>query len=639
MKIPTSLEAGYRCVPLTATESASCLRYCVVVRELADPVAGHYVILRQTPEARVLLGAVCDAALVVHEWVEIWLQHVESTDDDASIAGSNAARDEAWAEFIKSLRLASPADCFFTKQEHEPPRPTFLRTDIWEPWHPLGKSESLHLCRDDAALEAAGLPPYTVSAARFAQGGDEFFALNRAATDTHAERSHPVPFPKDIPFIPLNHAAGLFFIRRFSPLSVEEFAELLGGRPWSGLANASRPMALNGIYRCLAGEADMRAGGRHFHGSRRDLAARAVETLCLKLLLLEQCVQAVADESRHTAAPLLNLSADSFRVSLGATGVNMPFFWTAKTTLVLPGEAQSLNLPTSRTRHFATRSLPTASIYRPEELGVPRRGRGHVRLRRIFSPADGGIVAEGTLTTQERLPVSANDLLRLRLPLKDFGLLELYGTLDTAATLAPGEAAFRTIPLHLDDDRTAVLQSYEGIPFSQIPFEVLPPLSSPCDLYSLGVLGLRILFAGSEITLPTLLDATLSLARALGAQGGSHMALEKRLEDLFETDPRWCAVLGPQHVLRAQENTADSAPHIPLALWGTVLGALIPFFPGCGSFSLCRDLADAPALAPHTIFERALQSVQRAQLHTHSVFLGDWRQNAEVLALIECRTL
>ena len=78
---------------------------------------------------------------------------------------------------------------------------------------------------------------------------------------------------------------------------------------------------------------------------------------------------------------------------------------------------------------------------------------------------------------------------------------------DPSAALAPGETSFRTVPMHLDAALQKVLQSYEGTPFHQVPYEVIPPLSSPCDLYALGVLALRILFAGTPITLPIALDA------------------------------------------------------------------------------------------------------------------------------------
>ena len=91
--------------------------------------------------------------------------------------------------------------------------------------------------------------------------------------------------------------------------------------------------------------------------------------------------------------------------------------------------------------------------------------------------------------------------------------------------------------------RDQLLRSYEGIPFSEVPFEVLQPLSSPCDLYSLGVLALRLLYAGSVLTLPVILDTALSLLRAATAEP-SETSLEARILNLLETDERWLETLG-----------------------------------------------------------------------------------------------
>ncbi|MEQ1851297.1 MAG: hypothetical protein ABMA01_06860, partial [Chthoniobacteraceae bacterium] len=421
-----------------------------------------------------------------------------------------------------------------------------------------------------------------------------------------------------------------------APLSLGEFAELLGGRSWSGIVNAKRPFRLKGVYRMLDDETEMRAAGHHFYGARRDQAGRLAEVLCLKLLLFEQCVRAVADEVRRTGLPILNVMPDSFRVSLGATGSNLPFCWAAKVTLVRPGDAVALEVPSSNTRYFASRVPPAASIYRPEELGVPRQGLGTVRLRRILSPADGGIAAEGTLSSHERLSVQPNELLRLHLPLKDSGTVELIGYIDTKAALAPGEAAFRTIPLLLDEARTATLRSYEGIPFSQVPFEVLQPLSSPCDLYSLGVIALQLLYAGSDLTLPIILDTALSLLRAASAEPAETM-LETRLLHLMQTDERWLASLGPQHLIRpSREGEAVVvAGTLPAEIWARVLSVILPFFPGRSPEAFCRDLADAPTLAPHTPFDPALRTIGRALDTARTLFLSDWRQNEEVSSVLE----
>jgi hypothetical protein len=459
-------------------------------------------------------------------------------------------------------------------------------------------------------------------------------SLNQAAQGAAGIVELRTLVPAGANFVPLNPGGGMIFVRRFAPLGVEEFAELLGGRPWNGIVNAKRPFRLNGVYRQLEDETEMRAAGHHFYGARRDQAGRLAEVLCLKLLLVDQCIRAVADEVRRTGLPLLNVTPDSFRVSLGATSSNLPFCWASRVTLVRPGDAVALDVPSSNTRYFATRVPPAASIYRPEELGVPRQGLGSVRIRRLLSPGEGGIAVEGTLSSHERLNVQPNELLRLRLPLKDAGSVELIGYLDAKAALAPGEAAFRTIPLQLDESRTATLRSYEGIPFSQVPFEVLQPLNTPCDIYSLGVLGLRLLYAGSDLALPLILDTALSLLRAASTEPAD-TPLELRLLGLLQTDERFLAALGPQHLIHAsREGDAVVAGSLPMEVWSRVVAAILPFFPGRSPESFCRDLADAPTLAPHTPFDAALRAIARALGTARALFLSDWRQNEEIIGIL-----
>ena len=95
---------------------------------------------------------------------------------------------------------------------------------------------------------------------------------------------------------------------------------------------------------------------------------------------------------------------------------------------------------------------------------------------------------EGTLTSQERLVGGGSDLLWLRLALPS-GRVDLYATIDAADGAASGEARFRTLPQKLPPSTVAALRQAEGVPLSGMPFQTVPLLSTPCDLYALGVLG------------------------------------------------------------------------------------------------------------------------------------------------------
>ena len=277
MPFQSTLEPGFRCVPISQAEAAASIRLCVAIRETADTASGHFLLLRQTQDARVLLGAISDSAGRVHQWVELWYQETESDTP-------NVLRDQTWDALATNLEQ-SESESHYALADR-PIQPVVLDSKTWQP-----TSESA-LCTDDQALASAGLPTYSGSSARFARTADKFIALNEAA------KAFPGAEPLPAQGIPLNPGAGKLIVRRFAPLAIDEFAELLGGKPWSGLTNARKIFRLDGVYRELSDEAAMRTKGRHFLGTRRDMAGRLAESLFLKVTLIRQCMRRVADESR-----------------------------------------------------------------------------------------------------------------------------------------------------------------------------------------------------------------------------------------------------------------------------------------------------------------------------------------------------
>ena len=122
-----------------------------------------------------------------------------------------------------------------------------------------------------------------------------------------------------------------------------------------------------------------------------------------------------------------------------------------------------------------------------------------------------GFVLEGTLVLPEPEPISPRDLLWVRLPLHS-SRLDLYGHVYATEGLARGEVRFRTVPQKLSEATISALRAAEGVPFSRCIFEVVPLLSSPCDLYALGVLAVRTLLVHEKTTLAMELNEILSLA-------------------------------------------------------------------------------------------------------------------------------
>lgn len=638
----SSLETGYAAIPLQLTEPPGAISLCVIVRANPDPASGHFLLLRRSPKAEIYLGCLADFAGRPVEWLEIWVQNTNPSENFPPAfraALTNKVLDERWRELAEELRELDPGAFVSSPYEATPPLPAWIDKAGGRPIHPrdAATGESWQLCRDDALLEGALLPLYSRSLARYlhlpsAGAGGRFVPVSPGAP-TGAQTSDPDQAMPQIHALPaFNAGCAPMLLRRYSPLSLEEFSEVLGGKAWRGVENARKAFHPGGVYGLLEDEDLLRCGTAHLFSAVSGRGGRLSETLHLKIQILAQAVRLTRDKIRHTQLPLLHLNAESFRLRLGATGLGLPFLWTGRLSLVDPSLAFPLPIANSTERYFQTLEPLAASIYRPAEMAMPKSGYGSVRIRKVL-PSPEGVVLEGTLSTHERIGVDESELLWLQLPIPS-GKADLYAFRDTSQAMAVGEAFFRTIQQKLSEPAVAALQAVAGVPFNQVAFQVLPPLSSPCDLYSLGVLATQLLLVSPRQALPQALDAVLSLARQLASTYDQAVPLGERLKKIVESDPRWQETLGPQH-LRAEEiSSADAQAGIPPKLWWDLIGLIVRFFPGTGPDSFCKGFGDAPALALHTIFEQPVELLDALVIRSRALITLEWRQNLEIAALI-----
>jgi len=214
------------------------------------------------------------------------------------------------------------------------------------------------------------------------------------------------------------------------------------------------------------------------------------------------------------------------------------------------------------------------------------------------------------------------------------GRLDLYGQLEQGTALAAGEWRFRTVGQRLPDETVKALRSAEGVPIAETPFEIVPLLSSPCDLYSLAVLAVRTLLVNSATTLPVALDEVLSLARQVAADYDESTGLGLRVRTLFENDKRWAASLGPQRLVHEEMTPEEALDLVPAEVWFDVLATIVRMLPGIGPDSIARDFGDAPPGGIHKVFERPAKDLGDLLLRTRSVIVIDWRFNREVHAVV-----
>jgi hypothetical protein len=265
---------------------------------------------------------------------------------------------------------------------------------------------------------------------------------------------------------------------------------------------------------------------------------------------------------------------------------------------------------------------------------IPVKGQASVRIRRVFSEQGDATVVEGTFATQERIDMASQDLAWLRISLS-CGDIDLYARLESDSAMAAGEWRFRTVAQGMKDNEVSGLKAAEGVPMPGVPFEIIPLLSSPCDLYSLAVLAVRIILVDNTNSLPVVLDETLSLMRQIEADYDEGISLEERMNDIFNKDQRWLESLGPQHLIFDEISSDEAFGMIPPELWWSTLRIILRMFPGLGPDSECKDYGDAQQGGLHKVFERTVDDLDSLILKTRSFIAADWESNQEISALIQ----
>ncbi len=557
--------ASYRAVPISTRDAGATIRLCALVRDEPGPLGGPLVLLRDFPHASVYLGCITDHDGSMHRLVELWHQNSERLEATYPPAGI------AWDQDVLDVLWARQIEAF---RQLDPQ--SFIATG-WELEHPAPVS-----AESSSAVEIA----------------------------------------------PFNTAGGLIMAREFFPLSLAEWLDLLSGKPWRGINHGRKIFRPSGVYQTLQDISAIQSGAGHVFLGRSGRAGRLLEAFHLKISLLTDLIRSIRSVTAVQQLPFLNLHLESFRVRLDDGGRLLPFFWSAKASLVAAPESIALPVATTESRYFLPAQFAETSIFRPVAVSAVVRGVGEIRIREVLEKSEEGATIEATLAAPERLGQSPSDLLVVRLTLP-VGRIDLYGNV-TELLNAGAEARFRTLPQKLDASVIDTLRQAEGVVFKNVPFQVLPVLSSPCDLYALGVLAVRALLVNDEMSLPVALDEVLSLARRF--EGVPDAA---GLQTLAMAEPGVRATFGP-HRLTGENWTADEAfAAFPEELWWETMAVLLRFFPGLNPGSFCRDFGDASPLAIERIYDEPLAAFEALAQKSRSMLLGDWKADRELSALLQ----
>lgn len=640
--IHSAAPPGFLLAPIHCFDEGTPLRICVLVRSEAEPAGGPFVLLHELPGSRVYLGAVCDAAARIQEWVEVWVQTLELRDlvfSNYQERLANHTFDQRWRSEYEMCRTNLPETVIVTGMEEKNPSAIIIKrcadqaTPAFAPVEPT----TWRICKDDALLDSFGLPPYSTSPFRYLHEADTtgaktfLAAAPDAPTNSHVqgmERLSTVPNVRAV----FNPHAGLIRVSRFSPLSLEEYLQVLEGRAWNGAGPGITQMFHRGVYAELQAWSASPKGMPFLLHRPGDSAESLNEIFFLKLATLRDVFKEVRSYVKAQQLPLLNLFPSSFRVRLQNVGDQFPALWTAKCALVRPGQAHPLKIKSTEQKYFIRLGRIEPSPFLPEGLGAHSSGTGSVRIRSVKSEID-GIIMEGTLVAEDYLGVDSHDLLWFKLPLAE-ERLEFYAHVYKSEAVGPKEARFRTVPAKLAESVVVSLKRVAGTSFPRAPYEIWPLLSSPCDLFSLGVMAVRILLANSNSNLPVVLDEVLSLARYLGKDAYEENNLVARLKSTVERDQKLLDLVSPHALIESGGSPQQARSRMRMDLWLDTIGLVLRLFPGAGSHSFCKSFGDVSPLALETVFDRPIEELETLVLRLRSVLTPSLSANEEIARVV-----
>jgi hypothetical protein len=628
--------------PIQFSEQPLALSICILVRIAPTETTGPFVLLRALPGAQVYLGALCDAAARVQEWLEIWVQSLDTRDlvfSHHEERLSNVALDQRWIAQYEAYLAGQPEALIITGMEQEPPSPVVIRSpgqlkdDRTLPIRPSGWL----VCKDDSLLQSFGLPTYSNSPFRYlyapaAGNPPTFLATNPdAPASPHVQGLERLD-PDGNALAIFNPHAGLIQVTRHCPLELDDYLEILEGQPWVRTESPANGLSCGNIYGELqVWSAQPKGIAFLLHRTGRD-SDRVGEVFFLKLAALHGCLKEVQNAVRLHQLPLLNVAPRSFAVSLQRTGDQFPSLWTAACRLIIPGQAYPLKIECTDQKYFIRVGPVEPSPFLPEGLGAHSLGVGTVRIRNVLSEAN-GTVLEGTLVAGEYLALDPYDLLWFNLPLPG-SRLEFYAHVYTSENVGPKEARFRTVPTQLPEATVTTLKRSAGTVFPRSPYEIWPLLSSPCDLYSLAIMGIRMLLTNSKTNLPVVVDDFLSLSRTVGKNLTGEAEVGPALKSLVDHDKSLLDLVSPHLLIEGDLSPAQARESVPLDTWLAAIGLLLRLIPGAGSHSCCKSFGDVSPLALETVFDQPVQELEVLLRRLRGSLLPSLSANQEIASIL-----
>ena len=244
-KDPTRLPDEYQAISICESQHSALIKVMVVVKSEPDKVSGHFILIRESLDAKVLLGCIMDVGERVHGWVEIWYENplgVNSPGSGLERNLSNYTRDIRWEKLLKYAENFCPYPSLKTGWEEEYPKPTFLDLRTNTPIHPKDEETGIFwtLCRKDQLLQEVGLPSYSHSHFRYLyledlEKSSPFVPISLSAPTLDPPNSLEEVIGENKGLLPLNPSGERFLVTNYLPMGLEDYLEILNGGTWEGI--------------------------------------------------------------------------------------------------------------------------------------------------------------------------------------------------------------------------------------------------------------------------------------------------------------------------------------------------------------------------------------------------------------------
>ena len=534
---------------------------------------------------------------------------------------------------------------------------------------------TLATCRDDALLAGAGLPLFSASLERFlycrecspADAEAPLYALEVSEGRGHARVRSAADLVQDVgealaaaaeggPAFPcpdcadaarkfqeafasgrraapfwegrwgvLNFYDSPCLVTGYGAVSLDEIADLLGGRPVEtfGEGTPSLPaLALATRFRYGAGDADRDRGGRLFFGTESS-GLDAVEVFYLKMMAYCQAVEAALEYARTFGRPHLDLHPRHFLYDFSRAGDDLPWLWgfqgrlhglsSAARPEKLAGEVEVLVPPRKPSVPYAAPEVLEfhLSPARPAQLVVDDLESSGGAARHTYRWHGRLSDPYGIYPTP-----GEQDWILLAIDNEALGLsnVSLPARRDPRSPAGSQELAFITEPVALEDAAAQRLGKTRGGKIPGARYRVYADFNVPSDLYSLGVILLRLLVANDAQDAKAVARVAERIPHALSAAAGAADGLA-----FLDQDPEIAPALHKSNVFFQELDRRENRPNaIPDAIWRRAILLGLRLSTRVEGFSVCARPSDYDASHPTAKLEAALQEAHlvAAELRT-----------------------